>query len=85
MRLPFTIEVRIEPEVESIIPDGNGGFEATLSANGREAKCCFDATGDTHGTLETALLALLGYRKDEVAQEARRLTQFISDRPGRVM
>ena len=61
MKFPFTIAVGIEAEVESIIPDGNGNIEVTLSANGREARLCYDAAMDDHGTLQDALLSLLGY------------------------
>lgn len=85
MRFPFTVEIKIEPEVESAIPDGNGNSEVTLLANGREAKCCFDAAGDTHGTLQDALLSLLGYHRDEVGQKPWQPAPHESAGPQRVM
>lgn len=43
MKFPFAITVAIEAEIENIVPDGEENMEVTLSANGCEAKCCFDA------------------------------------------
>jgi hypothetical protein len=85
MKFPFTIVVSIEVEVQSIVPDGSGNTEVTLSANGREAKCFYDAAGDNHGTLQDALLLLQGYRREEAGQKAWQPAPHASAPPQRVM
>jgi len=85
MKFPFTIAVGIEAEVESITPDGRGNTEVTLSANGREAKVCYDAAFNDHGTLRDALLWLLGYRREEAGQKPCLPDPHMSAEPQRVM
>ena len=85
MKFPFAITVWIEPEIESIIPDGHGNIEVTLTANAREARGCFDAAGDNHGTLQDALFLLLGYRRDRTGQKPWQPASHIRAEPQRVM
>lgn len=85
MKFGFRIEVGVEAEIESIVPSELGTIEVTLSANGRSARCFVDVEQNDHGTLEVALLALLGYRREDVGQRPSQAAPQVSAQPQRVM
>ena len=85
MKFPFRIEVQLNAEVESMTPDGEGNIEVTLSANGKQAKCYYDADRDDHGTLQEAQLSLMGYRRDGLGKRPWQPTPHVSAEPTRIM